>query len=201
MTTEIHTAARARFEEWAAIDAPHLPPDPVDALQVQLARWEVAQPFHVASALPVGAGCSEEAGELADAESHDEVEDAIGDLCIYAAQVATRNRLAMSAIFELADEVPPAHAEGWRELCSAQGLVAHLVLKREQRIREGALPDEEYRERLALALAGLIGAAERAHDKWHMRPFPRACYLSTGAQVLARNWTANPTTGAAAPGA
>ena len=186
--------ARTRFESFAAVHADRPAPegiDPIDWLQVRLAAWEARQPFHVASALPVGAGCSEEAGELADAESPDEIEDAIGDICIYAGQVATRNRLAMSALFDYADELPPICLDPWRELCAAQGKVAHLALKREQRIRAGALPAEEYRERLALALAGLIGAARGVARGY----IASRCYLDTGAKILTRDWRANAVTG------
>lgn len=176
MTTEIHTAARARFEEWAGLYAPHVPPDPVDAMQVRLARWEQAQPFWRVSSLPVALGCGEEAGELADAVRHHEIVDAVGDVAIYACQVATRHRLAFG------------------ELLSALGRVQHLILKREQRIRIGAESDEVFGEALAAALARMIAAITDAHGI-----DARDAFLEVAERVLARNWTANPVTGAATP--
>ena len=190
-----YTTARARFAAWAALDSPHLPADPVDAMQLRLARWEVRQPFWRADAAFVALGCCEEVGERASAESPDEIEDAMGDVAIYAGQVAMRNRLAMSGLFDAADELPALHADAWRNLCDAQGRVAHLALKRSQRIREGALPDEEYRARMATTIAALLGAVEAT--SYRSGRSARDCYLITGARILARDWTANRVTGVA----
>lgn len=192
-----YTTARARFAAWAALDAPHLPADPVDAMQVRLLRWEQAQPFWRVSSLPVALGCGEEAGELADAECYDEIVDAVGDVAIYACQVATRHRLAFGAILDAASDSDVMHLhDEWRELLSALGRVQHLILKREQRIRIGAESDEVFGEALADALARLIAAITNAHGI-----DARDAFLEVAERVLARNWTANPTTGAAAPGA
>ncbi len=189
----IYTTARATFEAWAALDAPHLPADPVDAMQVRLLRWEQAQPFWRASTLPVALGCGEECGELADAERHAEMVDAVGDVAIYACQVATRHRLAFGAILDAASDSDVGHLDDeWRELMSALGRVHHLILKREQRIRIGAESDEVFGGALANAIARLIGAVTDAHGI-----DARDAFLEVAERVLARNWNANPANGVA----
>lgn len=186
-----YTTARARFESWAALDSPRLPADPIDAMQVRLLRWEQAQPFWRVSSLPVALGCGEEAGELADAECHAEIVDAVGDVAIYACQVATRHRLAFGAI--LASDSDVGHLDDeWRELLSALGRVQHLILKREQRIRIGAESDEVFGVALCNAIARLIGAVTDAHGI-----DARDAFLRVAENVLARDWNANPATGVA----
>lgn len=191
-------AARTRFEEWCGLHAPDLPADPIDAMQLRLARWEVRQPFWRADAVFAALGCCEEVGERASADSPDDVEDAVGDIAIYAGQVAIRNRLAMSELFDAADgayRMPTLHSDKWRNLCDAQGRVAHLALKRSQRIREGAMPDEEYRVLMAEALAALLAAVEST--TYRSGRSARDCYLIVGARILARDWNANRSTGVA----
>lgn len=191
--TTLYTTARATFESWAALDAPHLPADPIDAMQVRLLRWEQAQPFWRVSSLPVALGCGEEAGELADAVRHHEIVDAVGDVAIYACQVATRHRLAFDEILDAASDSDLNHMhDEWRELLSALGRVQHLILKREQGIRIGAESDEVFGEALANAIARLIGAVTNAHGI-----DARDAFLATAEQVLARNWNTNPTNGTA----
>lgn len=187
--------ARARFETWCGLHAPDLPADPIDAMQLRLARWEVRQPFWRSDAAFVALGCCEEVGERASADSPDEVEDAMGDVAIYAGQVAMRNRLAMSVLFDAADETPRLHNDVWRNLCDAQGRVAHLALKKSQQIREGALPDEEYRAIMAGALASLLGAVEAT--SYRSGRSVRDCYLITGARILERDWTTDRVNGVA----
>lgn len=181
--------ARAIFDSFNALPAGVLPDDPIDRAQVLLARWEVAQPFHVAVDLPVTLGIGEECGELADAETDDAITDAVGDVAIYVCQVATRNRLAMRSIF--ASSIDQWRAgDSWRWLLSAVGHVNHLVLKRSQKIREGTLPVEEYRAHLAHALADLIAAVTRA--AWCD---PVEAFRATADRILARDWRADPARG------
>lgn len=95
--TDLYRRASDRFERVIATAhasslLDHL--DPLDRLQILLAFWEARQPFWSASVLPVALGVGEECGELAEANGHDDVVDAIGDIAIYACQVATRERLA-----------------------------------------------------------------------------------------------------------
>lgn len=189
--------SRARFETFAALDAPHLPPDPIDAMQLRLARWEQAQHFHCVSPLPVTLGIGEECGELADAMSDGDSTDALGDVAIYACQLATRHRMAFAAILDTAPTAKPHHGDVWRELLSAVGKVNHLVLKREQRIRIGTASDEVYGEALFNALARLLAAAEDAHADGDSGDSPgadtgaRAAFITTAERVLARNWNAD----------
>lgn len=186
--TDLYHRASDRFERVIATATPSIMQQlPIldafllDALQIQLASWEERQPFWSASVLPVALGIGEECGELASANGHDDVVDAIGDIAIYACQVATRERLAMSVLIEAADRIWPR-----RDLLSTLGRFNHLVLKRHQKIREGALPDAEYRALLADALAELMAAA---------RIFGGAsvaeCFAATAPTVLARDWTAD----------
>ena len=177
--------ARQIFESFAAATPASPPPDPIDALQVLLAAWEAGQPLHRVCPMPGTLGIGEECGELADAETTEEEIDAVGDVAIYVCQVATRNRLAMRWILD-APFSKKTHRDPWRGLVSALGRVNHLVLKRSQRIREGALPVEEYRELLATALADVIFAVERAAGR-------RAedAFLDTASRILARDWNAD----------
>ncbi len=195
MTTEIHTTARARFEEWAGLYAPHLPPDPVDAMQVRLARWQVLN-FGPQSDERFALGVLEECGELDEAYEDGNGEaavDALGDVLVYAGQLAISNRLALGPLLVPVGKAP--------RLTVAAGRLAHVVLKRAQRIRRGAGSVEQYRADLAAAIARVADAALEIADRCRADGFlaPADVYLQIGEQVLDRNWTANPTTGATAP--
>lgn len=191
--TDLYLRASDRFERVIATAhasslLDHL--DPLDRLQILLAFWEARQPFWSAAVLPVDLGVGEECGELAEAKSHAEATDAVGDIAIYVCQVATRERLAMSEILAAAGQIadraltswPAAHP--WRTLMARVGRVNHLALKRHQRIREGALPDAEYRALLADALAELLAAVELASGA-NVAEF----FADTAPTVLARDWS------------
>jgi len=194
--TDLYRRASDRFERviataHASILLDHL--DPLDRLQILLAFWEARQPFWSASVLPVALGIGEECGELADAKTHAESTDAVGDIAIYVCQVATRERLAMSEILAQAGRIADralATNRGlthqWRTLTARVGRVAHLALKRHQKIREGALPDAEYRALLADALAELLSAVELAACV-----SVAECFTYTAPAVLARDWSAD----------
>ena len=198
--TDLYRRASDRFERVIATATPSIMQQlPIldafllDALQIQLAAWEERQPFWSASVLPVALGIGEECGELASANGHDDVVDAIGDIAIYACQVATRERLAMSEILAQAGRIADralATNRGlthqWRTLTARVGRVAHLALKRHQKIREGALPDAEYRALLADALAELLSAVELAACV-----SVAECFTYTAPTVLARDWSAD----------
>ena len=143
--------------------------------------------------LPVALGVGEECGELAEAKTHAEATDAVGDVAIYVCQVATRERLAMSEILaeagRIADRALATNrglTHQWRTLMARVGRVAHLALKRHQKIREGALPDAEYRALLADALAELLAAVELAAGV-----SVAECFADTAPTVLARDWSAD----------
>lgn len=193
--TAPYEAARARFESWAGLDAPHLPHDPVDAMQVRLCRWQVLN-FGPQPDERFALGVLEECGELDEAFADDDpaaAVDALGDVLVYAGQLATSNRLALGPLLVPVGKAP--------RLTVAAGRLAHVVLKRAQRIRRGAGSVEQYRADLAAAISGVAAAALEVADLVHADGFlaPADVYLQIGGQVLARNWTANPTTGAAAP--
>ncbi len=194
--TDLYRLASDRFE--GVIATAHASTlldhfDPLDRLQVDLAVWEARQPFWSAAVLPVALGVGEECGELAEAKTHAKTTDAVGDIAIYVCQVATRERLAMSEILIAAGRIVDralATYRGlthqWRTLMSRVGRVNHLALKRHQRIREGALPDAEYRALLADALAELLAAVELAAGA-----SVAECFAATAPTVLARDWSAD----------
>jgi hypothetical protein len=190
--TTLYTTARANFESWAALDAPHLPADPVDAMQVQLARWQAAN-FGPQSDERFALGVLEECGELDAAIEAADAIDALGDVLVYAGQLATSNRLALGPLL-----VPVGKAG---RLLATAGNLSHVVLKRAQRIRGGAGSIDQYRADLASAIARVADAALEVADRICADGFlsPAEVYLQVGEQVLARDWTVNPTTGVAAP--
>ena len=192
---DLYRRASDRFESVIATATPSTLDGlgPLDRLQVQLAAWEERQPFWSAAVLPVALGVGEECGELADAKTHAEATDAVGDVAIYVCQVATRERLAMSEILaeagRIADRALATNrglTHQWRTLMARVGRVAHLALKRHQKIREGALPDAEYRALLADALAELLAAVELAACD-----SVAECFAATAPTVLARDWSAD----------
>ena len=153
-----YSDARATFAEWATMDAPMLPPDAVDAAQVGLARWQQDRFGHVPTSDAILAlGVIEELGETFD--SHDNPEDAIdglGDTCVYAAQLCTRNRLAVRPVIALAHIYAQTNSgAGQLSPMHAAGQLAHVVVKHEQSIR-GLGPAEVYGPRLVDALALMI---------------------------------------------
>ena len=193
--TDLYRRASDRFERviataHASTLLDHI--DPLDRLQILLAFWESRQPFWSSSVLPVALGVGEECGKLAEAKTHAEATDAVGDVAIYVCQVATRERLARSEILAEAGRIadraltswPAAHP--WRTLMARVGRVHHLALKRHQRIREGTLPDAEYRALLADALAELLAVVELAAGV-----SVAECFADTAPTVLARDWSAD----------
>ena len=74
----LFTASRAAFELWAHLDAPHLPADPIDAMQLRLARWQSRNFAETGDAL-IALGIGEECGELSQAVKDADVVDALGD--------------------------------------------------------------------------------------------------------------------------
>lgn len=187
--------ARLRFEAFAGCHADRPPPDgidPIDWLQVRLAAWEARQPFWTASALPVALGIVEECGELAEAGSSAAIVDAVGDVAIYTCQLATRHRLALSVLIAESCEAPdsPWPSGQWRCVMASAGRVAHLALKREQRIREGALPAEEYRAKLTDAIVRLLADVSDAANRSLAE-----CFTTTAAKILTRDWRADPVGG------
>lgn len=177
--------AREAFEEFAAIDAPHLPLRSSDALQVELARWQVRN-FGPANALHLALGVCEEVGELMSASTDAERDDAIGDVAVYACQLATLHRLAWGKVITSHWEQAPAASV-------AAGRLAHVTLKAAQGIR-GLDDPEAARFATFLALADVA----RSLGFWSVdgRQGVWTLFLWVAGKVMARDWVASPTTGA-----
>lgn len=69
MSETAYKAARRSFDQYAGMDAPLLPADPLSALQVELSRWETGQ-FGFQPREKPALGMSEELGEMFEALSH-----------------------------------------------------------------------------------------------------------------------------------
>lgn len=159
--------ARERFESWATNDVGDpLPPDPVDAIQIQLFRWQ-RERFGLYPDAFMALGVIEEMSEtfLAGTPSKTgEALDGLGDVQVYAAQIATANRLAIGPIIDLARVFTTR--TGLIPL-TAPGVLAQVVLKHAQKIR-GLDDHERYIKRLvgalALCIAKAIDDVEIMHD-------------------------------------
>lgn len=150
--------ARATFELWAGIDAPSLPDDATDAAQVGLARWQENRFGHVPTSDPIMAlGVLEELSETFDSDDDPEsAVDGLGDTCVYAAQLCTRNRLAVRPVIALAEIYAKTNSgAGQLTPLHAAGNLAHVVVKHEQMIR-GLGPADVFGPRLVDALALII---------------------------------------------
>lgn len=140
------------------------PDDPLLCLQLDLYRWQVNH-FGLCSDLQFAAGVVEEMGELADARmnelygngSFEEIDDAVGDVAIYASQLLTSNRLGLNVAVEYALELARARstAPTTTLAVATAGRLMHVVLKRSQRIR-GFDDRDVYRAHLLQAVAGCM---------------------------------------------
>ncbi len=113
---EIVAAAKAAFAEYAAMDAPELPENPISALQVRLCRWQ-SRNFGASSKLEQLAGVTEENGELAEVVS----------------SLATKALAAAAGLSESLAKMA--------DLSKGVGQLAHTVLKEQQKIRGFADPE------------------------------------------------------------
>jgi hypothetical protein len=190
--------ARDRFENWAGMDAPDLPEDAIDAMQVRLARWQVRK-FDRCDHLEQTLGVIEELGESYDADTVEEALDGLGDTLVYAGQLCITARLALGPILALAEawHRDPGAVPGKWQPVSAAGYLAHVTGKRQQRTR-GFADDAHYRRELVRALALVI---VRAVDNVTVNQMisggwdavnPVAVYFVTGQHVIARS-DADPT--------
>lgn len=179
------TAARASFNEWADVPAGKFPIDPIDAMQVQLMRWQRDRFGHVDSSDPVIAlGVIEELGETFDdeAEAEDAV-DGLGDVMIYGAQLCTANRIAVRHVIGLAclyvrTNLPSPIA--------IAGRFAHVVGKHAQRTR-GLGNREAFQLCLVDALAMMIAKALEDCSLGHdLTIDPGGVFLVIGREVCER---------------
>ena len=177
-----YTTARAASQPGPRIDAPHLPADPVDAMQVRLLRRRQAQPFWPSS-LPVALGCGE--GRRAGRRRS----PSRGSSTRSATSRRARSRRGAAAFGEILDagELDLNHMyDEWRELLSAARPRQHLILNASS--GSGSEPgDEAFGERWRRA-----GPDDRRHHRRarHRRaPTPSS---TTAERVLARTLDRQP---------
>lgn len=179
-------AARASFELFAGLDAPHLPSDSDDALQVRLARWHVSQ-FGAPRAEHLALGISEEAGEWWSSGNLAEEDDAVGDVMVFACQLATLHRLSF-ADCNLKLPLQRSHSTLVAPLGRgvAVGLISHVVLKSAHGIR-GLADHELARVGVFLGISSLRWAFKFDHSS--------DCWRATAEKVMRRDWRADPVRG------
>ena len=177
--------SNARFEAFAGVDASDETAlaklDPVDAMQARLARWQ-SRNFGVPSSTQLVCGIVEELAELDEAEldqDHDAMVDAIGDTAIYCAQLCTMHRLSMAVLVDHAARAIALRAK----LAPALGLLSHVAVKSEQRIR-GLGNRDLARVGVAAGLISLFALLIRFDTV--------NSFLSVSSEVLRRDWIANP---------
>lgn len=154
-----YSAARSAFEAYAGIDAPGLPENPLSALQVRLARWQVRN-FGIVEDLQLAAGVGEEVGELieswtgpdSDGTGGEEL-DAAADIAIYAMNLCTNLRLDFGSI------VPVRATWVATEAPIVAGKILHAALKHKQGIR-GFADKDFYRETMAGRIGAMKGVCE-----------------------------------------
>ncbi len=178
--------SRRRFETFAAMDAPDLPADPHDALQVKLARWQ-SRNFGPAPAHLLTLGVVEEVGELVvavEAMDSDAIDDALGDIGIYCAQLATARRLAIATPLTRADR-PTGSMKSSQWMIVGASLAAHVALKESQGIRgiDGEVARIGTYAALAMIGVGYSGLGIEAFT----------CMGRTAEHVMRRDWSKNPT--------
>lgn len=193
MTDDLYQAARAAFAEYAAANAPHLPPDPLSALQVRLARWEAVQ-FSYQPPWTAVLGVCEEIGELEEADIDiAKLRDAVADTMIFATQLCTAYRLDFGTILRARDRALVRFV-GWfgamRPTVIAGGRLARAVLKEAQGIR-GA-DREATRRAVADAIHLLLNALGEIEP---VQPIDEVYAEVAERIVLRRNWIANPMDG------
>ena len=180
-------AANARFETFAGVDAKDemalAKLDPYDAIQVRLASWQ-SNNFGVPTTTQIACGVVEELAEWDAAEPDSaEEDDAIGDVLIYCAQLCTAYRMSLRELLGNMSKwaVPDDRSVG------SSGLLCHVALKGEQRIRG---LDDRGLARVGIAagvacLADSMAATRKVGAVLDM-------YAATAAHVLRRDWRANP---------
>lgn len=178
--------SRARFEAFAANDVTDPPPaDPIDAIQIDLMRWQRAR-FGDAPDAFMALGMIEEMVETFIADKPTDTEDAIdglGDTCVYAAQLCTANRLALGPILDLARVFTSQQSI---RLLIAHGVLAQVVLKMSQKIRGMDDRDRAHIRlvgAIALCIARTLESVEMLHD---IVAKPGEVLLVVAREVLAR---------------
>lgn len=184
------------FAEYAAMNPPDLPSDPMSAMQVRLARWEAKQGWPITDPLTYACGVTEEIGEFIIAMNrqgqigqYEQALDGIGDAMIFLTQWFTLLRMDFGVM--LNDPVSTAFIHN-RTMSPVCGELCHIALKSKAKIR-GYENREKVRFELydsSRYLMANIRALQHRSINNH-----RAIYLETASKVIQRDWIARPITG------
>jgi hypothetical protein len=168
-TDAAYKLSRMAFEQFAACAlSDPMPPHPIDAIQVSLARWQFEK-YGPNPDSHMALGMIEEGTEcFMEDENTGEALDGLGDVCVYAAQLATNNRLAIAPVLDLARVF--TQRQDVKPLLGA-GILAQVVLKGSQRIR-GLDQVERYHRRLVGAMAAVIAKAIDDVEIFHPQTIP-----------------------------
>lgn len=190
---ELAERARLVFGDYAAMDAPDLPPGRWQSAQTRHHRWQ-SESFGAHPATSFVLGIVEEVcDELMDGIMRDDrpaIIDACADALIFGTGLCTLCRLDVGVI---AEESVKRKGAGFDELGLVRvvGQLAHATLKNAQRIR--GMSDEAYRERvcdLMCELWRMLLGVGRVYG------FDIAAeYFATLDEVLKRDWRRDPTAG------
>jgi hypothetical protein len=168
--------SRAQFEEMCAREGDretHL--DETCSVQTQLSAWQSAHYGGPQSDERMALGIVEEmteawiaAGDVDAPEPLADALDGLGDVCVYAAQLATSNRLAIGPILDLARiYTSPGFVPGKASPAIGSGMLAQSVLKHAQKIR--GVDRDVYQRRLvrsiAMCVARVVDDIEMTHAK------------------------------------
>lgn len=184
LKASIYQKSREQFNSYAALDAPHLPPEHLSALQVRLTRWCNTQ-FGPQHSTIFALGICEEIGEFAEATERHDIIDAVGDVLVWATQLATNCRLDFGVLLNYGYS---PDAEPLKGLIIAQARIAHVAIKEEQRIR-GYDDSERVRTEVAENLVRLISNLRAVCNATLVL---EQAYIDTAEHVLKRNWKADP---------
>jgi hypothetical protein len=153
-------------------------------MQIALARWQNTH-FGPQSDERCALGVIEELGETFDADANTEnALDGLGDVIVFASQLATANRLAIGPIIDLG-RVYSSHGVAIIPLRSA-AMLAQTVRQGAQRVR-GLGDRQQYRSRLVRSLAACIAKAIDDVEIVHgISIDARKIFLVVGEEVLKR---------------
>lgn len=178
--------ARAAFEEYAAIEAtdPRVAKMPtLQRVQIRQAAWQNRN-FGYQPPERMVLGLVEEIGEYEEAPGLAEEDDAIGDICIYAAALCTAFRLDLHTIVAL----PPITVYPCGDPRPV-GRIAHAVLKHVQNIRK--MTRDQAGAAIVENLRHVLGALETRENLERIA-------TETADRVFLRNWREAPETGGVA---
>lgn len=155
-----YAIARQQFEAFAAGWREGVVDDPSAKVQCELIAWQTEH-YGIVSQERQALGIIEEMTETimacdSDDEPTENALDGLGDVCVYASNLATNNRLAIGPILDLARVYTQAsRLPGRLSPQIGTGMLAQCVLKGAQKIR-GMADLDVYRSRLVRAIAMCI---------------------------------------------